>query len=296
MASKRQSNKRIIPQPLRQRKAKISHIDKLKFVAKYKKISDPSNERAISREYKSLRQFPLHLLRPANKTQRDELKRRGFFVTEKGVIIDGPRDANRQPISGAKLTISKTGDMIFISKNKRKDFISGFTKEDKKEFAKDPNTFIARRVEELKKKYPTLRNAKTIQVRIQWGAYQATKDFYPGYFTRIGSGKDEIEKINKKQKDKLTGLHIVAHGTKENENEKPVKSRAKNTANKKTAARNKKTVEPSLVQMLFDDFEEYLIEQEFEELMLNALSGENNAPKKKAKKKAAKRSKKNRRT
>jgi hypothetical protein len=161
--------------------------------------------------------IPKELERPATARQRDELKKHGFRTTKKGVIVDGPRDKNRQPIKGAKLEVLK-GGVIKTSVKQRRDFIYGFTRQEKREFAKNPGAFEAKKMKELESLFPSLKKAKKKQIRLQWGAYQATKDFAPSYFTAryfAAVSPEEVRKVGKKKAkpraDKLTGLHIVIH-------------------------------------------------------------------------------------
>lgn len=202
-----QRHKRIIPLSAHARKPKprISHADKLRFLSQYKRISDPSNRKSVDKQYRTYKKFPLYLQRSANESQRRELKKRGFFTTDKGVIIDGPRDARRKPIKGAKLSIQKDGTVKWSVKDRR-DYIVGLTRKEKQEFAVNPNALIKRKLEELKRNNPTLAKSRNIQVRLQWGAYQATKDFHAAAFTKRYGHEPE-----KQIKDRLTGLHFVIH-------------------------------------------------------------------------------------
>lgn len=201
-------HRRIIPLTSRKRKSRISHAEKLRFISQYKRVADPTNKKSVDNQYRTYKKFPLYLQRPANKSQRAELKKRGFFVTEKGVIVDGPRDAKRKPIKGAKLSIQSDGTIKWSIKDRR-DYIVGLTNAEKKEFARDPNALIKRKLTELKSRNPTLAGKKKIQVRLQWGAYQATKDFHAGYFTKRYGHVPERDK--KRVQDRLTGLHFVVH-------------------------------------------------------------------------------------
>jgi hypothetical protein len=161
--------------------------------------------------------IPKELERPATAKQREELKQHGFRTTKRGVIVDGPRDKRRQPIKGAKLEVLK-GGVIKTSVKQRRDFIYGFTRQEKREFAKNPGAFEQKKMRELEKLFPSLKKARKKQIRLQWGAFQATKDFAPSYFTSkyfAAVSPEEIRKVGKKKakprSDKLTGLHIVIH-------------------------------------------------------------------------------------
>ncbi len=223
MARKRQSDKSNSTRTRRRSQpgTKLSHEQKLQFVSRHYPTIDPDNKRAVSERYKQLIRFPLYLQRPVkSESNREELKKRGFVVTEKGVVVDGPRDAHRQPIKGTRVSIGKGGVVKFAIK-RRRDFIVGFTAAEKKEFAKDPDAFTKKKLAELSKSNPSLGRAKRPQVRLQWGAYQATKDFTTTYFSKryfAAQGTNAEKKI-----DKLTGLHIVIHIPRER------KSHAKGT-------------------------------------------------------------------
>jgi hypothetical protein len=164
-----------------------------------------------------LKRVPAYLQRSATKEQRAELKARGHRVTDKGVIIDSPRDAERKQISGAKFQIQK-GGIIKWSVRQRRDYIVGFTKKEKKDFAKDPQSVIARTLAKLRKENPSFKGLKRKpQVRLQWGAYQAQKDFSIRQFFasdtgwRISQAEKKPTKKNREAYDILVGLHIVIH-------------------------------------------------------------------------------------
>lgn len=199
-----------VSRPRRSRKP--SHEQKLAFISQYKRVSDPFNYRSVDKQYRTYKKFPLYLQKSANKEQRTELKKRGFFVTEKGVIIDSPRDARRKQIKGSKFQILE-GGVIKYSTKQRRDYIIGFTKKEKKEFASDPKGFVARKEKEFRKQHPNLKIRGKLQTRLQWGAYQATKDFTP---TSFSNRYPYIESKVKGQaiQDRMTGLHIVVHVTK----------------------------------------------------------------------------------
>lgn len=207
MASKRQSGSSTIIRLAPRKRKPIPHDEKLRFLSQYGAISDPTNKKSVDQKYRTFKKFPLYLQRPADKKQREELKQRGFFVTGKGVIIDGPRNAKREPIKGAKFEVLHDGVVKWSYKDRR-DYIVGFTAKDKKEFARDPDAFVKKKEAELRAHYPTLARKK-FQTRLQWGAYQATKDFHPYYFTKRYPGI--TERAGKAVRDRLTGLHIVIH-------------------------------------------------------------------------------------
>ena len=209
LASKRRkTHTRIIREP--RSKRALSHVEKIEFISKREHVRDASSARSVTLQYKRLKSFPLHLRRDANKAQRTELKIRGFYTNSRGVIIDGPRDTKRQPIKGAKFQIQKNGVIKWTVKQ-RQDYIIGFTKKEKKQFALDPEGFVKKKLAELKKSHPSLKGLKRKpQVRLQWGAYQHTKDFSPTQFgTKYLTKHAPREKMPRL--DKLTGLHIVIH-------------------------------------------------------------------------------------
>lgn len=187
-----------------------SHAEKLTFIRRYgKPAADPTNERAVTRQYNKLKQYPFELERKADSKTREALKERGFFTTKRGVIVDGPRDSKRQPIKGAKLTISKDGTVKWSVKQRR-DYVVGLTKKERREFAKNPEAVIARKEQELRERFPSVGKRRKIQTRLQWGAYQATKDFSPRVFTAKYFAKF-LPREQEHKMDKLTGLHFTVH-------------------------------------------------------------------------------------
>lgn len=193
---------------------------KLRSLSKRGIHADPTNPRSVSQRYRAAlkrERIPKELERPASKPQRDELRAHGFRTTKRGVIVDGPRNKRREPIKGARIAVAK-GGVIKMSVGQRRDFIYGFTKKEKKEFARDPGAFEKKKLKELRSLFPLLRKARKPQVRLQWGAYQATKAFAPSYFTAkyfASISPEEIRKVGKRhakpRTDKLTGFHIVVH-------------------------------------------------------------------------------------
>lgn len=191
-----------------------THAEKLAFIRRYgKPATDPTNERSVSRQYHKLKQYPFELERKADKQTRAALKERGFFTTQRGVIIDGPRDSKRRPIKGARLRITKDGTVITTVKDRR-DYIIGLTKAERKEFAKNPDAVMARKEKELRAKYPKIGKRRKIQARLQWGAYQATKDFSPRVFSAKYFAK-WLPREREHKIDKLTGLHFTVHVPRE---------------------------------------------------------------------------------
>ena len=164
-----------------------------------------------------------------------ELQRHGFRTTKKGrgygVVVDGPRDARRRPIKGAKVEVLK-GGVVKTSVKQRRDYVYGFTKNEKKAFARNPEAFTAKKLRELRELFPSLARSRKPQVRLQWGAYQATKDFAPNYFTsryfeKFASHRPAKGKKRPKKIDTLTGLHIVIHVPKKKAHGKTKRKKGK---------------------------------------------------------------------
>lgn len=196
-----------------------NHLADLRFLSKRGKRPDPDNYPAVKRAARELRSreaLENAYSHRVNKSQREILKKRGFHTTKSSLVIDGPRDSRRRKIPGAKMEVLKDG-LVKWSAGQRRDFIYGMTKEERKEFAKNPELFTQKILARLRKKNPTLKAAKPsrIQSRLQWGAFQGTKDFAPSFFTKHYfaniSPEDETKGRKSKRLDKLTGLHFVVH-------------------------------------------------------------------------------------
>jgi hypothetical protein len=149
-----------------------------------------------------------------DKKTRDELRAHGFKTTKRGVIVDRPRDIYRKKVPGSRMEVLK-GGVVKTRVAERRDYVYGFTKAEKKEFAKNPGKTEKNILERLKERFPTLRRSRKISVSLQWGAYQGTKEFNPHYFSAkyllqflMHHGKPD--KTHRKI-DALTGLHIVVH-------------------------------------------------------------------------------------
>lgn len=191
---------------------KVTRQEKLAFISRYVRVPDPTNTRAVNRQYKRLRSFPLDLQKPATKEQRKNLKKRGFFTTHKGLVVDGPRDSRRKPVKARRFRVLGDGSGVKWTVNGRRDYIIGLTREERIAFALDPAGFLYLHREFMKQTYSDFRNARDIQVRLQWGAYQATKDFDPSMFYKGGDTLKKEQKLMAQGKtDKLTGLHYVIH-------------------------------------------------------------------------------------
>ncbi len=207
---------------------RIAHEEKLRRLSHAGIQVDPTDRRATARafvKWQNSKHVPRDLERRADKPTRDELKHHGYYVTKRGVVIDGPRDSRRKPIKGSRVRVMK-GGVIKTSVGQRRDIIYGFTKKEKRAFAKDPEGFTKSKLAELMSRFPVLRGKKK-QVRLQWGAYRATKDFSPNYFNTkylTTPSPEEIRRVGKKKArpraDKLTGLHIVVHVPKKKGNRK----------------------------------------------------------------------------
>src|SRR5215831_476154 len=161
-------------------KRKLSHAERLQFISQYARVDDPTNRHAVEKQYKLYRKFPLYLQKSATKNQITDLKAHGFFTTHKGVIVDGPRDARRKPIPGVRFNILKAG-VVSYSVKSRRDYIQGFTLEEKQRFAENYKKVVDEAEAAFRKKH-RLSKKVDVQIRLQWGAYQATKDFSAGYF------------------------------------------------------------------------------------------------------------------
>ena len=189
----------------------MSHAEKLALVSKYKRVSDPTNKRSVAKQYRTLKAFPLDLQKPANKAQKKELRKRGFFTTDKGVVVDGPRDSRRRPVKARRFAVIGKGEGVKWTVNGRRDYIIGLTPAERKAFAADPKVFLKAHRKMMRETYPDFRKARDIQVRLQWGAYQATKDFAPSMFWTSDTLGREQKLMKHGKTDKLTGLHYVIH-------------------------------------------------------------------------------------
>jgi hypothetical protein len=167
----------------------------------------------------------VHLRQPATKEQRAELRTRGYIVNHKGIILDRPRDKDRKQIPGAKMSI-QTGGVIKWTVGQRRDFILGLTTAERKEFEKDPEKLIDRKLKALRESHPkTFKGLKQKpRVKLQWGAYASRMEFSPHEFARKyplwakwlkAHGRKFPESVGRvktaQAKDRLVGLHIVIH-------------------------------------------------------------------------------------
>lgn len=176
----------------------------------------------------------LHKVPGKTKAERaaniKEYKQRGFRVEKDSVVVDGPRDSRRKKIKGSRVRVIGKG-VVQTSVGQRRDYIIGFTKKEKQDFAAFPEPFIENKLLQLEKIFPSLRHRRNRQVRLQWGAYQATKDFAGNYFTAkyfATVSPEDKRRDGKKagpRADKLTGLHIVVHIPKKKKTKKKTKGK-----------------------------------------------------------------------
>lgn len=197
-----------------------THVEKLRALSRRGIQVDPTSKAATARAYR--KEFPAAIPKDyqhkATKEQRAMLKERGFFVTKKTVVIDRPRNAQRDKIKGARFSILKSGTIKFSVKQRR-DYTYGLTKKEKKQFAESPDSFIKDLLARLKTENRTLRDSIRPAIRLTWGAFQGTKSFSASYFTKnyFGSVSPEEERNvknkrkRKKRLDKLTGITFVVH-------------------------------------------------------------------------------------
>jgi hypothetical protein len=195
------------------------HLANVRYLTKSGKRPDPSNVRSVARQASELRRreaLERNYTRKVTPRQRDQLRERGFHVSKRGVVIDGPRDSRRKPIAGAKMNVLKDGTVKWTV-GQRRDFVVGLSSKDKKAFAKDPELFTKEILRRLRETNPTLKKIRParIQKRLQWGAFQATKDFSPQHFTKqyfsMIAPEERTRGGKEKRLDKLTGLHFVIH-------------------------------------------------------------------------------------
>jgi hypothetical protein len=216
---------------------RVTHEQKLRRLSKAGWRGDPFNKRAVARSYSerfnsakpnrfNRDKIPAELVRRTDKKTRDDAKAHGFRTTSRGVVVDGPRNRKRDPIKGSRVEIHR-GGVVTTRVGARRDFIYGFTRKEKRKFAKNPESFEKEILAKLRKRFPSLAKARKPQSRLQWGAYQATKDFAPSYFTAkyfASISPEETRKVGKKRAkpriDKLTGFHFVIHVTKKKQTRK----------------------------------------------------------------------------
>jgi hypothetical protein len=194
-------------------------IADLRLLSKRGVRVDPTNNRAIATKARELRQrdaLVKNYGKTVDKKTAAKLKERGFMVEGRKVVIDVPRDRNRKKIRGAKMDVLKDGTVKYAVKQRR-DYIVGMTKTERKAFAKNPELVTQQILKRLRDANPTLKKMRPsrIQTRLQWGAFQATKDYSPSYFTKhyfaTISPEDRREGRKNPRLDKLTGLHFVVH-------------------------------------------------------------------------------------
>lgn len=218
MARRRQTHKTDSTKSSRAFQREQMDLANLRFLSKRGVKVDPTSHKQITAKARELRQrdnlveFYGHKV---TRSQAKTLKARGFITERNRVVVDGPRDRNRKKIKGARMRVAKDGTVSWRTKE-RTDYIVGLTPKEKKDFASssNPDSYIADVLKRLRAKHPGLRG-KRVQRRLQWGAFQATKDYSPNYFTKTYFSKisPEDKRHNRKTPriDKLTGFHFVVH-------------------------------------------------------------------------------------
>ena len=221
MARTRQAQKNSSRKRPRATRGDVSHEQKLRALTKAGKRPDPTNTRAVSRAHSELQRrktLERNYGKPVTRKQAATLREKGFYVSRNKVIVDVPRNIHREKIPHTRFSVLRSGVVKFTN-TERRDYVIGFTKAEKKEFAKDPAAFRKKKLAEFRRQNPTAAKYwKTAQVRLQWGAFQGTKEFAPSYFTATYFASISPEETRKQKRgkrrpriDKLTGFHIVIH-------------------------------------------------------------------------------------
>lgn len=207
-------------------KSRLTHEQKVDWLSRRGNTIDPTNRAQIARKYREARRerIPadmLHKVPGKNHKQKAtsarSLRAHGFRIVGDTVVVDSPRNRRRNIIKGSRTRVL-SGGVVTQSVKNRRDYIYGFTRKEKQEFAKDPAAFEKKIIRRMLDRFPALRKARKRQVRLRWGAYQGTKNFAPTYFTTkyfAESSPEEIRRVGKRKaeprSDKLTGFHIVIH-------------------------------------------------------------------------------------
>lgn len=221
MASSAPRKKNRSKSPARRQK-RVSHAERIRALLRSgKRRIDPTNKRSVARQFNELQRrktFEKHYGHDISKADAKVLKEKGFYVTKsmKRVVIDVPRDVHRQKIPHTKFSILKKMGVVKYTNTERRDFVIGFTKQEKKKWAADPKKFTADKIAEFKREYPQYAKfIKPSSIRLQHGAFQGTKQFVPDYYVRhyglAGSMPATFKMKGKKLLDNLTGLHIVIY-------------------------------------------------------------------------------------
>lgn len=215
----------ITPIISRERVSREKHKSNLQYLIKRGWRGDPTNVRAVAAAAADRRSRETMERRYSRKVSREDarlLKRHGFHISKYGALIDSPRkrakvDPTRAPLP-ARFSVQESGTVKFSYKSRR-DYIVGFTKKERKEFAKNPNKTLDNILARLRKKNKDLRGRRNIQTRLQWGAFEARKDFAPISFSQKLKSMDRIATMLRKKYgpkvitplDNLTGVHFVVH-------------------------------------------------------------------------------------
>lgn len=223
-----------------------NHEAKLRALIRAGKRVDPSNRRATARAFSELKRkdtLEKHYGHDVTRERAKELKKHGFYVNLRKrkplVVVDVPRNVHREKIPHTKFSVLK-GGIVQFKNTERRDFIIGFTNDERKQFADSPGDFVKRKVAEFKSDHPQYaRYIKPSSIRLQWGAFQGTKQFAPSYFTKSYfstiSPEEAREVPARKRKpriDKLTGIHITIFV--------PAKSKGKHASKEKARGRKRK--------------------------------------------------------
>lgn len=198
------------------KRRQINYAERAKFVRQFIKLSfsnrtkfNSAQKRVINRKYKEFIGFKnTHHVKVDART-RKKLANQGYITTEKGVLVDVPRDAEGNPLKGARVRITKQG-VTRITVRDRTDTIIGIPPKERFNFADDPCQYVSK-LEPSIRKLIRRKSNKTV-VRLQFGPYASKSIFRPGnaicddIYNYL---HDDDDKPRDEVIDNLTGIRIT---------------------------------------------------------------------------------------
>lgn len=225
----RKNAPKITPIIARERVSREKHSENLRYLSRKGWKGDPTNKRAVAAsaaEYRARDTIERRYSRPVSSREARLLKEHGFHVSKHGALIDSPRkraydDPKRGKVPGARFKVQDDGTVKFSTKQRR-DYVVGFTKQEKKDFDSNPKETIDRILARLRKKNAELKRSRKVQTRLQWGAFESRKDFSPlSYVKKLDTMRKIATWLRRKYGprvktplDNLTGVHFVIHTQK----------------------------------------------------------------------------------
>lgn len=223
-----------IPPKPRIRRGKINYSERLKYIRAFTPLKNPTKSK-INKAFAKYKDFGKSKVIAAGPSKLKELKKAGFKICPRGVIVPELFDYNGQPVNGD--VVIKGGAVVETYKE-RVDIYYQFHGNQKKRFLKSPDAVISEILRELH--LPASRENLSIHLlyghligktgREQWNSEHIVSggERYAG---RNKKGRRKRKKSaktrTKEMRQHLTGIRIVTNKARYEKENKSKKRKAR---------------------------------------------------------------------